>query len=57
MEQASLPPKTLVQTWVTLIKSNENGTVRQHATNQLINTFGSLESAIQYCVNNGISIK
>ena len=50
------PPLVLVKTWIALIKSNEEEEVKQRAVEMLLNAFGDMAAAVEYCIRNGISV-
>jgi len=56
MNVSSTPPKALVQTWIFLINSQEEKLVKEHAAQQLLKTFGSIEQALYFCKENNIPI-
>jgi hypothetical protein len=50
----SSPPVALVQTWITLITSSESPEVKRHASKQLIQAFGDMETAIAFAQQHGL---
>jgi hypothetical protein len=50
------PPLALVKTWVELINSNEDEKVRKRACQMLVDAFGDIQTAIEFCLQNNIQI-
>jgi hypothetical protein len=51
------PPLILVKTWLDLLKSNEDKSVKDHAAKMLLDAFGSLENVATYCKEHGLTLK
>lgn len=56
MLQTSEPPLVLVQTWVSLVRSSEDEEVKSRACQMLIDAFGDMKTAADYCVRHNIKI-
>lgn len=50
------PPVILVKTWVGLITSNECQEVKDRSKKMLIEAFGDIKTAAEYCAKNNIAI-
>ena len=51
------PPLALVKTWISLIKSGESMEVKNMAAQKMVDAFGSIKNAADFCARNGISMK
>tara|TARA_R110000737_G_scaffold168659_3_gene194931 strand:- start:1695 stop:1913 length:219 start_codon:yes stop_codon:yes gene_type:complete len=49
------PPSVLIKTWCTLAR-DEDEQVRMHAMKMLLDTFGDLESVVEFVKNNNIKV-
>tara|TARA_R110000737_G_scaffold67694_2_gene95699 strand:+ start:651 stop:869 length:219 start_codon:yes stop_codon:yes gene_type:complete len=49
------PPSVLIKTWFTLAR-DEDEQVRMHAMKMLLDTFGDLESIVEFVKNNNIKV-
>ena len=51
------PPLVLVKTWVDLIQSRESSPeVRSEVAQKMVNAFGTIKQAADYCARHGISL-
>lgn len=51
------PPIILVRTWVQLLTSNHDKEVKDRAKKMLIDAFGDIKTAADFCAKNNINIK
>lgn len=56
MHPTAEPPVVLVKTWVSLVRSSEDEEVKSRACQMLIDAFGDMKAAADYCVKNNIKI-
>jgi hypothetical protein len=50
------PPKTLVMTWIELLKTSDNEEIKSHASEMLIGAFGSEQCVADYLAKNNITV-
>lgn len=50
------PPKTLVMTWLELLKTSDDEEVKLHVTEMLIGAFGSEQGVADYLTKNNIAV-
>lgn len=51
------PPKVLVETWVHLLKQNEEPELKKHAQKMLLGAFGDMQKVADYMKMNHIQLK
>lgn len=56
MHSTKEPPLVLVKTWVSLVRSAEDEEVKSRACQMLIDAFGDMKAAADYCVRHNIQI-
>ncbi|MBU2983896.1 hypothetical protein [Saccharophagus degradans] len=56
MHNTKEPPLVLVKTWVSLVRSAEDEEVKSRACQMLIDAFGDMKAAADYCVRHNIQI-
>jgi hypothetical protein len=57
VKQVNEPPVVLVKTWISLVMSSEDNTVKQHAKEMLLNAFGDMSAVAVYAEKHQIKIR
>lgn len=50
------PPKVLVETWVHLLKQNDDKALKKHGEAMLLGAFGSMEKVADYMKTHNLQI-
>jgi hypothetical protein len=51
------PPKVLVETWLQLLKQNDDQELKEHGTNMLLGAFGDMQNVADYVKKHQIKVR